>query len=65
MGRQRRTASPRLHGNTRRRFEVGMAQVAVTAPNAPPPLTAVGADLYFHDQRPPDDEHRKLYFLTN
>ena len=53
QGRQGWTASPRLYGNTRRRFEIGVAPVAITTLHAPPPLTAVGANLHLHDRRPP------------
>ena len=53
QGRQCWTASPRLYGNPRRRFEIGVAPVTVPTFDAPPPLTAVGANLHFHDRRPP------------
>jgi len=53
LGRQRRATSPRHYGNTRRRFEVGVAPVAITTLNAPPPLTAVGADPHLHDRNLP------------
>jgi len=62
QGRQCRTTSPRLYGNTGWRLEIGMAPVAVTTLNAPPPLTAVGADLYFHVRLPPMMSTAKVLF---
>ena len=53
LGGQCRTASQRLYGNSRRRFEVGVAPVAITTLDAPPPLTAVGTDPNLHDRNLP------------
>jgi hypothetical protein len=53
QGRQCGTAPLRHYGNTRRRFKIGVAPVAITTLYAPPPLTAGGTDLHLHDRRPP------------
>jgi len=61
LGRQRRAASPRPYGNTRRRFEVGVAPVAITTLKAPPPSPQSGQILTFMIATS-HDEHRKGTF---